>query len=504
MYGKALKVLIEDIMSLDRAASYADKINTPELWSQIGTAQLDGLRIPDAIESYIKAEDPSNYENVIDIAEQAGKYEELIPFLLMARKTLKEPKIDGALILAYAELNKIHEIENLLAGSNVANLDHVGDKLFENKGYKAARLCYSAVSNYSKLASTLVYLGDYQAAVDTARKASNIKVWKLVNDACIEKKEFKLAQICGLNLIVHAEELDELVERYESNGYFEELISLFEAGLGLERAHMGMFTELAILYSKYEPDKTFEHLKLFWSRINIPKVIRAVEQAHLWSELVFLYAHYDEWDNAALTLIEKSTKDLDHAYFKEVVVKVSNLEIYYKAINFYVKFHPSLLVDLLTSLTPRLDIPRTVKIFSKSDNLPLIKPFLINVLPKNNSVVNQAYHDLMIEEEDYKAFSRRSALLYRRNKKWAKSLSILKEEKLWKDAIETAAISQDPKVVEALLTYFVETGNREGFVALLYAAYNLVRIEFVLEISWMNSLEDYIKPFEISIKKRAE
>ena len=41
----------------------------------------------------------------------------------------------------------------------------------------------------------------------------------------------------------------------------------------------------------------------------------------------------------------------------------------------------------------------------------------------------------------------------------------------------------------------------EGFVALLYAAYNLVRIEFVLEISWMNSLEDYIKPFEISIKK---
>lgn len=498
------------------------------MWSQIGTAQLDGLRIPDAIESYIKAEDPSNYENVIDIAEQAGKYEELIPFLLMARKTLKEPKIDGALILAYAELNKIHEIENLLAGSNVANLDHVGDKLFENKEYKAARLCYSAVSNYSKLASTLVYLGDYQAAVDTARKASNIKVWKLVNDACIEKKEFKLAQICGLNLIVHAEELDELVERYESNGYFEELISLFEAGLGLERAHMGMFTELAILYSKYEPDKTFEHLKLFWSRINIPKVIRAVEQAHLWSELVFLYAHYDEWDNAALTLIEKSTKDLDHAYFKEVVVKVSNLEIYYKAINFYVKFHPSLLVDLLTSLTPRLDIPRTVKIFSKSDNLPLIKPFLINVLPKNNSVVNQAYHDLMIEEEDYKAlqdavdsydkfdqlglasrleshklifFKKIAALLYRRNKKWAKSLSILKEEKLWKDAIETAAISQDPKVVEALLTYFVETGNREGFVALLYAAYNLVRIEFVLEISWMNSLEDYIKPFEISIKK---
>ena len=45
-----------------------------------------------------------------------------------------------------------------------------------------------------------------------------------------------------------------------------------EAGLGQERAHMGMFTELAILYSKYKPEKMREHLELFWSRVNIPKV----------------------------------------------------------------------------------------------------------------------------------------------------------------------------------------------------------------------------------------
>ncbi|GAV54607.1 hypothetical protein ZYGR_0AN00750 [Zygosaccharomyces rouxii] len=528
MPDKALKVLIEDIMNLDRAQTYVEKVNTPSLWSQLGTAQLDGLRIPSAIESYIKAEDPSNYENVIEVAEKEGNYEELLPYLTMARKSLKEPKIDGSLILGYASLGKIHEIENLLSGPNVADLEDVGDRLMDIKNYKAAKLCYANVSNYSKLASTLVYLDDYQAAVDTARKASNIRVWKLVNDACIDQKEFRLAQICGLNLIIHAEELSELVEKYESNGYFEQVISLFEAGLGLERAHMGMFTELAILYSKYEPSKTYEHLKLFWSRINIPKVIRAVEEAHLWNELVFLYAHYDEWDNAALTMIDKSAKNLDHSYFKEVIVKVSNLEIYYKAINFYVTEHPSLLVDLLAVLTPRLDIPRTVKLFAKSDNLPLIKPFLVNVLPKNNSVVNQACHDLMIEEEDYKAlqdavdsydkfdqlglaarlethelifFKKIAALLYRRNKKWAKSLSILKEEKLWRDAIETAAISGDSKVVEDLLTYFVETGNKESFVALLYTAYHLVRYDFALEISWLHNLGDLSKPYEISVKK---
>ena len=37
---------------------------------------------------------------------------------------------------------------------------------------------------------------------------------------------------------------------------------------------MGMFTELAILYSKFRPEKMREHLELFWSRVNIPKVGR--------------------------------------------------------------------------------------------------------------------------------------------------------------------------------------------------------------------------------------
>lgn len=40
--------------------------------------------------------------------------------------------------------------------------------------------------------------------------------------------------------------------------------------------------------------------------------------------------------------------------------------------------------------------------FQKSDNIPLIKPFLLNVQTQNNKVVNQAINDLLIEEEDYK------------------------------------------------------------------------------------------------------
>ena len=88
----------------------------------------------------------------------------------------------------------------------------------------------------------------------------------------MDNNEFRLAQMCGLHIVVHADELEDLINYYQDRGYFEELMTLLEASLGLERAHMGMFTELSILYSKYKPEKLKEHLELFWSRVNIPKV----------------------------------------------------------------------------------------------------------------------------------------------------------------------------------------------------------------------------------------
>ena len=47
--------------------------------------------------------------------------------------------------------------------------------------------------------------------------------------------------------------------------------------------------ELGILYAKYKPEKLMEHLKLFSTRINIPRLIRVTEEYAHWKELVFLY-----------------------------------------------------------------------------------------------------------------------------------------------------------------------------------------------------------------------
>ncbi|KAJ5734359.1 clathrin heavy chain [Penicillium malachiteum] len=524
-YLAAVNVLVENIVSIDRAQEFAERYELPEVWSKVAKAQLDGLRVTDSIESYIRANDPSNYHEVIETATHAGKDEDLVKFLRMARKTLREPAIDTALAFSFARLDQLAELEDFLRSTNVADIETSGDKAYEEGYHQAAKIFYTSISNWAKLATTLVHLAEYQAAVECARKANSVKVWKQVNEACVDKKEFRLAQICGLNLIVHAEELQALVRQYERNGYFDELIAVLEAGLGLERAHMGMFTELGIALTKYHPDRVMEHLKLFWSRINIPKMIRACEDANLWPELVFLYCHYDEWDNAALAMMERAADAWEHHSFKDIVVKVANLEIYYRALNFYLQEQPLLLTDLLQALTPRIDVNRVVRLFQGSDNIPLIKPFLLNVQTQNKRAVNDAINELLIEEEDYKTlrdsvdnydnfdavdlaqrlekhdlifFRQIAANIYRNNKRWEKSIALSKQDKLYKDAIETAAISAKSDVVEDLLRYFVDIGSRECYVGMLYACYDLIRPDVIMEISWRKGLHDFTMPFMIN------
>lgn len=185
-------------------------------------------------------------------------------------------------------------------------------------------------------------------------------------------------------------------------------------------------------------------------------------------------------------MMERAADAWQHDSFKETVVKVANTELYYKALNFYMQQSPSLLTDLLQALTPRIDVNRVVRMFMASDNVPMIKPFLLNVQSQNKRSVNDAINDLLIEEEDHKTlkdsvnnydnyeavalaqrlekhelifFRQIAANIYRKSKRWDKSISLSKQDKLFKDAIETAATSGRVDVVEELLGY-VSLGSR--------------------------------------------
>ena len=80
------------------------------------------------LDSYIKAEDPSNFNEVIEFASRAGKSDDLVRYLQMARKTLREPKIDTELAYAYVKTDRLHDMEDFLAMTNVADVLEVGEK----------------------------------------------------------------------------------------------------------------------------------------------------------------------------------------------------------------------------------------------------------------------------------------------------------------------------------------------------------------------------------------
>jgi len=115
------------------------------------------------------------------------------------------------------------------------------------------------------------------------------------------------------------------------------MISLLEQGMGLPRAHIGIYTELGVLFAKYHPERLLEHCRQYFSKMNISKLLRICERYLLWQEAVYLYSNYEEYDNAINTMIEHSPSAWSHEQFISLILKVSNHDLYYKAIIFYLE-----------------------------------------------------------------------------------------------------------------------------------------------------------------------
>jgi clathrin heavy chain len=291
---------------------------------------------------------------------------------------------------------------------------------------------------------------------------------------------------------------------------------------------MGMFTELAILYSKHRPDKMMENLKLFWSRVNIPKVLRAAQEAHLWSELVFLYTHYDEFDNAVQTMMDHPTVAYTHAQFKDIIVKVANTEYFYRALQFYISFAPMDLNDLLAILTPRIDHTRAVKFFEKKNLVALVKPYLQSIQHLNIAAVNEAYHGVLIDEEDHETlranvlkydafdqitlaqklekhdlieFRRIAGIMFKENRRWTQAIELAKQDQLYKDTIQYTVESGESKVAEELVQFFVKEGLYDCFAAALFTCYDLLKPDMIMELAWRNKIMDFAMPYLIQVSR---
>eukprot|EP01083_Nonionella_stella_P040976 111112_1 len=528
---EAINVLIHNLEATERGIEFAEYCDKPEVWSILGRALLDQNQVVDSISAFIKADDAQYYEDVISVAGGADEWTELIKFLMMARKKVREATVDNEIVFAYAKLNRLADMEDFVNQAHVAKLEDVGFRCFQDGLFDPARILYDHTGNYAQLAICLVHLEHFQMAVDAARKANAIKTWKAVCYACVDAKEFRLAQVCALNIIIYMDHLQDLIHHYEVDAYFDEIIAVLEQGINLDRAHQGIYTQLGILYAKYREAKLMEHIQLFYSRLNIPTLLGTCKQCCRWSEVVFLYTHYDQYDQAIEVMIDHSPSCWKNEQFKEVIVKVSNTEVFYRAANFYLRENPLLLNDLLIELSGKLDHARMVNNIKQQGHLPLIQKYLLYVQRENLPLINDCVNQLYVEETNYTGlresidayqsfdqialaqqienhhlleFRRCAAYLYRKSKRFEKSSELSKADELWQDSIETAASSADPELCEELLRFFVAQQEPECFAAALYTCFEFTRPDVVMELAWRNNLMSFAMPFLVQTLRQYE
>merc|ERR1740138_1065987 len=90
-----------------------------------------------------------------------------------------------------------------------------------------------------------------------------------------------------------------------------------------------------------------------------------------------------------------------HDKFLMIMQKVSNTELYYRAISFYLEENPMQLNALLNTIASKVDHARVVQQARKAGHLPVILPYLKQVQQHNIAVVNEAVNDLYTEGEQY-------------------------------------------------------------------------------------------------------
>ena len=145
-----------------------------------------------------------------------------------------------------------------------------------------------------------------------------------------------------------------------------------------------------------------------------------------------------------------------------------------------------------------------------------------------SSEVFIAVNELAIEEEDHAAlktsldmydncdqlslavqceshelieFRRISSYIYQRNARWQQAIELSKRDGLLKDAIEIAAKSGDATIVDELLEYFIERGNKECFAASLCTCYDLLKPDEIMQKAWLKGLSDWVMPYMIQVMR---
>ena len=188
----AIDVPVEHIVLIDRGFDYPNKVNMPEVWNRLAKTQLDDLWIKDSM--------GTQYVALSLNLELTSLFLQTRISRLKIRPTL--PKSSKSLIMLanmtlFASFKWLANLfgnrksrrswrmhmPRLIAcmtwrtslAWRTSQMFWKSERCFPDELYQAAKLLFS-VSNLALLATTLIYLGENQAAVESAQKAENTVV----------------------------------------------------------------------------------------------------------------------------------------------------------------------------------------------------------------------------------------------------------------------------------------------------------------------------------------
>ena len=112
------------------------------------------------MQSFIRANDATEYVAVIAAADQAAANVELVD-LQMCCKKAKESHIDTSLIFSHAKSEQFGLLEEFISAPNVDRIQDVAERCDGEAMYEAAKILFNSIANFARLATCLMHLGQH-------------------------------------------------------------------------------------------------------------------------------------------------------------------------------------------------------------------------------------------------------------------------------------------------------------------------------------------------------
>jgi hypothetical protein len=288
-----------------------------------------------------------------------GFGKELIKFCTMARKTVKDPRIDTCMAWCYCKMNQCADLKKFLSASNDAQVLLVADLCFEQQLHKAASILIKhcrCECDFSKLANSWVRAKNYSEAVQAASKANCPRAWKDVLEACMVAKVFHLSDTCSFNLLGNDADAELVMSKYRHHGCYNRLFPLMVTATTTGLACGAVATALAAMYADtIHGGKLAELISRFKEHFTQDTVIQDCKIRCGFSKrnMCFIY-------KVAADRMMVDPAYWNHSVFKTHLDEIASPDVCYRGIAFYIALHDDLLDDLLLTVCRHVEYSRVL------------------------------------------------------------------------------------------------------------------------------------------------